>query len=56
MQIENTFDFSKEDVVRTVKHMAGLMDCDYFTAYTEYTHELLKSIVSWDELEPMLQG
>ena len=52
--MDNPFNFSKEKVAQTVKEMSALMNCDYKTAYEEYTHELIKMSVSWEEIEPLL--
>ena len=49
-----TVNFSKEKVAQTVKEMSELMNCDYKMSYEEYTHELIKMSVSWEEIELLL--
>ena len=48
------FKFDKKEVAKTVKNMAEIMGCDYKTAWDEYTHELIKESVKWEDVEAEL--
>lgn len=52
----NGFKFTKEKVADTTRKMAGLMNCDYKTAYDKYCHEIIKMSVTWEEIEPLLNN
>lgn len=48
------FNFDTKEVSKTVKNMAEIMGCDYKTAWDQYTHELIKESVKWEDVEAEL--
>lgn len=40
--MNNVLDISPEQVAKTIKEMSKLMNCDYETVWSEYTHQLIK--------------
>ena len=42
--------FDAQKVAEAVKNMATIMRCDYKTAWDEYTHDLIKENIKWEEV------
>ncbi len=52
--MNNILNITPEKVAESIRSISGIMNCDYETAWKKYTHEIIKSIVRWEDVEPLL--
>lgn len=53
--MRDIFDITPEKAAKSVRAMAELLDCDYETVWEQYTHQLIKDLVSWDDVKALLE-
>lgn len=48
-------DMVKMGVIKGVKEISKSMDCDYKLAYETHCPDFIKSLTTWEEIEPSLK-
>ena len=49
------FDFDVQKAANAVKDMAKIMNCDYKTAWDDYTHDLIKESIKWEDVYELIK-